>query len=174
SNGQALAGRVETARRIIGIWRAENDVDGAIRLTVAMPEGPGSAILFAAVRRQWRAIGVEVARVGPGATADLLLVDEVAPANQADWFLAHFLCDQGRPCSIQADEALRLARSTTDPALRAAKIAETERRLSELAPFIPIAQPVRWSLAAPDLPGFMLNARAIHPLAPLIGNKSGR
>ena len=53
-------------------------------------------------------------------------------------------------------------------------ISEAEQRLTALAPFIPIAQPVRWSLAAPDLPGLRLNARAIHPLAPLIGNQSGR
>ena len=53
-------------------------------------------------------------------------------------------------------------------------IADTERRMTAVAPFIPIAQPVRWSLAAPDLPGFRLNPRAVHPLAPLIGNQSNR
>lgn len=174
ADGRALAGRVETARRIIGIWRAQNGVDGAVRLTVAMPAGPGSAILFAAVRRQWRAIGVEVERVGPRARADLRLIDEVAPAGHADWFLAHFLCNQGGPCSVQADEAFRIARGTADPALRARMITDTEARLAAIAPFIPIAQPVRWSLAAPDLPGFKLNPRAVHPLAPLIGNKSNR
>ena len=174
SGGRALAGRAETARRIIGIWRSQNGVDGKLRLVLAMPEGPGSTILFAAVRRQWHAIGVETVRVGPRDPADLRLIDEVAPANQADWFLAHFLCDRGRPCSEQADQSFKIARGTTDPALRARMIAETEERLAATAPFIPLAQPVRWSLAAPDLPGFRINALAVHPLAPLIGNKTGR
>ena len=174
TESRAYASRVETARRIIGIWRAQNGIDGRIRLSLAMPEGPGSAILFGEVRRQWRAIGVEAIRVGPRDDADLRLIDAVAPANQADWFLAHFLCVSGPPCSAEADQAYHLARSTTDPAQHARMIAQTEQRLSAIAPFIPIAQPVRWSLAAPDLTGFQLNARAVHPLMPLIGNQSDR
>ena len=174
SDRQVLASRVETARRIVGIWRAQHDVDGPVRLAVAMPEGPGATILFASVRRQWRAIGVEIERVGPRDNADLQLVDEVAPADQADWFLAHFTCDRGRPCSEEADEALGIARSTSDPARRTRMLAESERRLAVIAPFIPLAEPVRWSLAAPGLSGFNVNSRAVHPLAPLIGNQSGR
>ncbi|KRB82738.1 ABC transporter substrate-binding protein [Sphingomonas sp. Root710] len=171
---QALDARIATARRIVGQWRASEGLSGPLRLAIAMPEGPGSAILFATVRRQWRAIGVEAERVGPRDAADLRLIDEVAPADQADWFLAHFLCKRGRPCSEEADQAYAIARSTTDPAMRARMISEAEQRLTALAPFIPIAQPVRWSLASPDLPGFRLNARAIHPLFPLIGNQSSR
>ena len=174
AEGRAFADRVGTARRIIATWRSENGIDGRLPLRLAMPDGPGSAILLATIRRQWRAIGVEAIRVGTGESADLRLIDEVAPADQADWFLAHFLCDRGGPCSEQADRAFKIARSTGDPALRARMISETEERLAAIAPFIPIAQPVRWSLAPPDLPGFKLNARAIHPLAPLIGNQSDR
>lgn len=166
--------RIATARRIVSQWRAREGMDGPLRLAIAMPEGPGSAILFATVRRQWRAIGVEVERVGRRDAADLQLIDEVAPADQADWFLSHFLCDRGRPCSEEADKAYQIARTTADPALRARMISEAEQRLTAIAPFIPIAQPVRWSLAAPDLPGFRQNPRAIHPLFPLIGNQSGR
>lgn len=174
ADGRALAGRVDTARRIIGIWRAENGIVGRLPIRLAMPDGPGSAILFATLRRQWRAIGVDAVRVGRRDAADLRLIDEVAPAGQADWYLAHFLCSRGGPCSEQADRAFEIARTTTDLALRARMIAETEERLSAIAPFIPIAQPVRWSLAAPGLPGFALNPRAVHPLPPLIGNKTGR
>lgn len=174
SDARASASRIETARRIIGIWRAQNGVDGRIRLLVALPRGPGSAILFATVRRQWRAIGIEVVRVGPRDSADLRLVDEVSPLDQADWFLAHFLCERGRPCSEEVDQAFRAARDATDPAVHARMIAETEAKLAAIAPFIPIAQPVRWSLAAPDLAGFRLNPRAAHPLPPLIGNQHGR
>lgn len=168
---RALDRRLETARRIITIWRSENAFDGPLVLKIGMPDGAGSAILFATVRRQWRSIGVEAILVGPRGQADLRLIDEVAPSGQADWFLAHFLCDRGGPCSEEADQAFRTARSTTDPELRARMIAETETRLAAIAPFIPIAQPVRWSLAAPGLPGFELNARAVHPLPPLIRNQ---
>ncbi|KKC24150.1 ABC transporter substrate-binding protein [Sphingomonas sp. SRS2] len=171
---QALDNRIATARRIVSQWREREGMSGPLRLAIAMPDGPGSGILFATVRKQWRAIGVEIDRVGRRDAADLKLVDEVAPADQADWFLAHFLCDRGRPCSEEADQAYGIARATTDPALRARMISEAEQRLTALAPFIPIAQPLRWSLAAPGLPGFRLNARAIHPLAPLIGNQNSR
>lgn len=174
SDREAIARRVATARSIVGIWRARNGVDGPIKVTVAMPTGPGSDQLFAAIRRQWRAIGIDAERVGPRDGADLRLIDSVAPADQADWYLSHFSCERGRPCSEEADDALDVAHRTTDPQLRARMIGEAEQRLTALAPFIPIAQPVRWSLAAPDLPGFRLNARAVHPLAALIGNQKGR
>lgn len=174
SDQQAFQTRVETARRIVGIWRSQHGGDEPIRIAVAMPEGPGAAILFAAVRRQWRAIDVDVVRVGLRDPADLQLIDEVAATDQADWYLAHFLCSEGRPCSEEADKAFDLARSATDPARRAHMIAEVEQRLTAIAPFIPIAQPVRWSLAAPGLTGFQLNARAVHPLTPLMGNQNGR
>lgn len=174
SDRQAFQSRVQTARRIVGIWRAQHGGDEPVRIAVAMPDGPGSAILFAAVRRQWRAIDVDAVRVGLRQPADLRLIDEVAPADQADWYLAHFLCSEGRPCSEEADTAFDLARAAADPARRAHLIAEVEQRLNANAPFIPIAQPLRWSLAVPDLTGFQLNARAVHPLAPLLGNQSGR
>jgi oligopeptide transport system substrate-binding protein len=174
SDRQAFDARVQTARRIVGIWRSQHGDDEPVRIVVAMPEGPGSAILFAAIRRQWRMIDVDAVRVGPRDAADLRLIDEVATADQADWYLAHFLCTEGRPCSEEADKAFDLARSATDPARRAHLIAEVEQRLAAIAPFIPIAQPLRWSLAAPDLTGFQLNARAVHPLTPLMGNQNGR
>jgi peptide/nickel transport system substrate-binding protein len=174
SDRLAFARRVATARRIVGIWQSRQPGDGPVRIEVAMPDGPGSTILFAAVRRQWRAIGVDAVKVRATDGADLRLIDEVAPTGQADWYLAHFLCSRGRPCSEEADQAFEIARSTTDPALRTRMIAEAEQRLAAIAPFIPIAQPLRWSLAQPDLPGFRLNQRAVHPLAPLIGNQNGR
>ncbi len=174
SDRQAISRRTATARSIVGMWRARNGIDGPIRISLAMPAGPGSRLLFAAVHRQWRAIGIAAERVGPRDAADLRLIDSVAPVDQADWYLAHFSCARGRPCSEEADEALDVAHQTTDPILRARMIAEAEQRLTAIAPFIPIAQPVRWSLAAPDLAGFRLNAHAVHPLAPLIGNQKAR
>ncbi|ATE66963.1 ABC transporter substrate-binding protein [Rhizorhabdus dicambivorans] len=174
SDQQAFLRRVATARRIVSIWQSQQPGSGPVRIEVAMPDGPGSTMIFAHVRRQWRAIGVDAVRVRATDGADLRLIDEVAPADQADWYLSWFLCARGRPCSEEADKAFGIARAATDPALRARMIAEAEQRLAAIAPFIPIAQPVRWSLARPDLPGFRLNPRAVHPLPPLIGNQNGR
>jgi len=171
---QDVAQRVADARRIVAGWCRTHNCSGRLDLTVAMPDGTGAALLFAALRRQWRTIGVDIERVRPGERADLSLLDEVAPADQADWYLAHFLCARGGPCSEEADRAYMAARTEADPAARARLIAEAERRLAAIAPFIPLAQPVRWSLAARELEGFRLNARAIHPLAPLIRNQNAR
>jgi len=172
ASGQAVAQRVAEARRIVAGWCRVHNCNGRLSLTVAMPDGIGAALLFAALRRQWRAIGVDIERAHPGASADLSLIDEVAPADQADWYLAHFLCARGGPCSEEADRAYLAARAEADPTARARLIAEAERRLAAIAPFIPLAQPVRWSLAVRELEGFRPNARAIHPLAPLIRNQN--
>ncbi len=171
---RALAARVASARQIVANWQKRAGATGPLRLSVDLPEGPGARIVFAELARQWRAIGVEMVRTGPGQPADLRLIDEVAPVDQADWYLAHFRCARGRPCSEEADTALDEARRATDPAARARFVAEAEQRLTALGPFIPLAQPVRWSLAAQGLNGFQTNSRAVHPLAPLMGNQRRR
>lgn len=171
---RALAARVASARQIVLNWQSRAQANGPLRLSVDLSEGPGAKILFAELYRQWRVIGVDLVRAGPGQPADLRLIDEVAPVDQADWYLAHFTCALGRPCSEEADTALAGARRATDPAIRARFVAEAEQRLTALGPFIPLAQPVRWSLAAPGLNGFQANSRAIHPLAPLMGNQRRR
>lgn len=165
--GRAQASAVDGARLIVRQWRDRQG--GTIpTLRLAMPDGVGSAILFAAIRRQWAAIGVPVIRVRQRDAADLLLIDEVAPTDEADWYLRHFLCDRGPPCSEGADAAFTGAMATAVPTERAQMIRDAERQLIDTAPFIPIAQPVRWSLAAQGLPGFRANSRAIHPLPALI------
>jgi peptide/nickel transport system substrate-binding protein len=162
--------RTDLARRIISQWMQQHKQTVPPVIRIAMPNGPGSARLFNLIAAQWNMIGVAVRRVDDRETADLRLIDEVAPVDQADWFLAHFTCAQGPPCSEQADQALTAALAATDPAERGRLLADAERRLSAITPFIPIAQPIRWSLAAPALAGFKPNNRAIHPLPALIGN----
>lgn len=157
-----------SARLIVAQWRAKHGAGKIAPLRLAMPDGVGSAILFAAIRRQWAAIGVPVTRVRLRDPANLRLIDEVAPSDQADWYLRHFLCDQGPLCSEAADAAFTGALSTPVPAERAQLIAEAEQYLATIAPFIPIAQPVRWSLVSPQRSGFKANMRGIHPLPPLI------
>ena len=130
-----------------------------------MPDGPGYRLIFAHLRRDWRLIGVEAERVAPNAPAELRLIDEVAPANLATWYLRHFTCEVSRVCDAAADQALLAARLAPRPAERQAQFAVADRILTELAPFIPLTAPVRWSLVSQRLAGFRPNPFARHPAA---------
>ena len=73
-------------------------LEAPLRVRVAMPEGPGYRLVFAHLRRDWRLIGVEAERVADRSPADLRLIDAVAPANLATWYLRHFACDASPVC----------------------------------------------------------------------------
>ncbi|MGA9582715.1 MAG: ABC transporter substrate-binding protein, partial [Allosphingosinicella sp.] len=146
----------------------ESVEDGRLTVRIALPEGPGYRLLFARLRRDWAAVGVEALRVPAGAAADLRLVDEVAPAAMASWYLRHFSCDSSRICDPAADEMLAAARIAPDVATRRGLLANADRILAGLGPFIPLAAPVRWSLVAPRLTGFRPNAFGRHPIGELI------
>jgi peptide/nickel transport system substrate-binding protein len=65
--------------------RGSNGCDRERRATRAdprrRPDQPGYRVVFAHLKRDWRMIGVAAEAVAPGAAADLVLVDSVAPAN---------------------------------------------------------------------------------------------
>ena len=128
-----------------------------IALRVAVPEGPGYRLVFAHLRRDWRAIGVDATSVPPQAQADLRLLDAVAPANVATWYLRRFSCGSSLVCSPEADAVLERARAAATPAERHAQLVEAERILTDLTPFIPLTAPVRWSLVSARLTGFQPN-----------------
>jgi oligopeptide transport system substrate-binding protein len=115
------------------------------------------------LQAEWGVVGVTVVRA-PAAEADLQLVDEVAPADLASWYLRHFTCDRSAVCSPEADAALAAAQAATTLAERNTALAAADRTILELTPFIAIASPLRWSLVAPQLDGFRPNPRAVHPL----------
>ncbi len=140
------------------------------RLTVrvALPDGAGHRLLFARLRRDWAAVGVEALRVPAGAAADLRLVDEVAPAGLASWYLRHFSCASSPICDPAADESMAAARIAPDAAGRRGHLANADRILAGLGPFIPLTAPVRWSLVTPRLTGFRPNAFGRHPIGELI------
>lgn len=142
--------------------------DGRLTVRVALPDGPGQRLLFARLRRDWAAVGVEAVRVAAGAEADLRLVDEVAPAGLASWYLRHFSCDMSRICDPAADEMMAAARMAPDAATRRGLLASADRILAGLGPFIPLTAPVRWSLVAPRLTGFRPNAVGRHPIGELV------
>jgi peptide/nickel transport system substrate-binding protein len=133
-----------------------------------MPDGPGYRLVFAALRADWRTIGVDAVRVRPDEPADLGLIDEVAPANLASWYLRHFTCDVSAVCDAAADQALLAARLAPRPADRQAQFGFADRILTGLTPFIPLNAPVRWSLVSRRLTGFRPNSFARHPAVNLI------
>jgi peptide/nickel transport system substrate-binding protein len=146
--------RRETAARVI------TDLAGGepVALRVALPPGPGYRLLFAYLRRDWRAIGVTAEAVGPNAKADLRLIDAVAPTSIATWYLRHFTCDASPICSPEADQRLAAAREAPTAAERTQHLAEADRLISDLAVFIPVTAPIRWHLVAQRLEGFRPNA----------------
>jgi peptide/nickel transport system substrate-binding protein len=158
--------RQEAARALAGLAAGE-----PLRLRVAMPEGPGYRLLFAALRRDWRAVGVDAERVGAEADADLRFADAVAPAAMAAWYLRNFTCDRMRICSPDADQALAAAREAQNTAERRALLAKADRAMTDAVLFVPIAAPVRWSLVSPRLTGFRRNVFGRHAPGELIANE---
>lgn len=142
-----------------------------IRLRIALPDGPGYRLILAHLRRDWRAIGVDLTRVDSDEQHDLTLIDEVAPALLASWYLRRFTCEASAVCSKEVDTLLAAARDAGDRATRRARLQEADRLLTELDPFIPLTAPVRWSLVAPRLTGFQPNPFAIHFPAPLVARR---
>lgn len=163
--GAALPMRRELAGRTLAALAEP------LRLRVAIPDAPGYRIVFAHLRRDWRLVGVEAERVAPGAAADLVLIDAVAPAMLSSWYLRHFACDTGRVCDPLADQALQAARVARSPAERRNQLAQAHQLLAAATPFIPLTAPVRWSLVAPRLTGFQPNPFARHPAATLIAEE---
>ncbi len=144
------------ARELIG--------DDLPELRVAMPQGPGMQLLFASIAADWKRIGITSRMVGPRDPADLRLIDEVAPQSAALWYLLRVSCARGLPCSDKAEIAIRAALDATSSAEKADAIAEADAALASEQIFIPLMQPLRWSLVKPQLTGWRPSAFATHPL----------
>ena len=128
-----------------------------LKLRVAIPQGPGYRLVFAHLRRDWRAIGVDAEAVPAAADADLRLIDAVAPALLPSWYLRRFSCAQSAVCSPEADLLLEQARNSQAPAERQALLASADRILTDITAYIPLTAPVRWSLVSPRATGFQPN-----------------
>lgn len=156
--GQSLAQRRDAARAAVAIWK--HDHPGAITLRIAVPDGPGGTLLYGAVGASLISIGIQPQRVSLTADADLRLVDAVAPFDGARWYLAT-ACG---PCGTDAQKALDDARAAPDPARRGVALAAADAALAKDVAFIPLAQPLRWSLVSPRLDQWQANPHAWHPL----------
>ncbi len=157
-----IADRKTTASAIISRWENSN---GQVRpLRVALPRGYGSRIFFARLRVDMAAIGLEVERVTIDRPHDLRLIDRAADQSSPAWYMDQLSCTVAPVCSMDADRFVAEARMTSDSAVRAQLLAQAEAELQTTRNFIPIANPLRWSVVRPGLLGHVANGRGWHLL----------
>jgi peptide/nickel transport system substrate-binding protein len=157
--GDRLPGLQAEAKRLFA------KAQPAIR--IALPEGPGAALLFQLLQRDWGSLGFTVSRAESAQAADFVLIDEVAPSPAPAWFVRHFRCVFVAVCDQQADQLMDGARQTPVPAQRFALLGQAAARIDDGQLFIPIAAPVRWSLVSPRIQNFAGNRYARHTLTDL-------
>ena len=142
-------------------------------IRVALPEGPGADILFQELQRDWGMIGLTVERAPSAASADFMMIDELAPSSSPAWFVRRFRCGAVAVCDPQADELMDAARDTPVAAQRYALFAQAAARIDDAQLFIPITAPIRWSLVSNRVQGFAGNRYARHTLTDL-GQQPGK
>jgi oligopeptide transport system substrate-binding protein len=162
-----LTGRVEEARRRVAAWRETHPEP--IRIRVHLPEGPGSNLLFARLAADWGRVGIQAER-SSARDADLRLIDTVAPAGSALWYLSQVACPSAQACSDEAKRALEAARAAQSLFERGTQLAIADRTIANAGLYIPLTRPLRWSLVSPRLNLFRENAKAWHPLHRLRGD----
>jgi peptide/nickel transport system substrate-binding protein len=136
-------------------------------LRLFLPDGPGAEILLRRLSADWGALGFTVERAKSARTADLQLIDAVAPSTSSAWLLRSFRCGAVPVCDEDADRLLEAARAAPVPLQRYALLAQAAALIDEAQLFIPLAAPVRWSLVAPRIQGFAGNRYARHTLVGL-------
>ena len=142
-------------------------------LRILLPDGPGGTLLLRRLASDWGLLGIKVERAPSARSADLVLIDEVAPSTSPAWFLRRFRCGVAPVCDAEVDELLSGARETLIPAQRNALLAQAAQRIDELQLFLPIAAPIRWSLVSGRVEGFAGNRFGRHTLTGL-GDKPSR
>ncbi len=150
------------ARAVVDRWRAAHGDPPVLR--VALPAGPGSTLLFGLLARDLGAIGLFVRRVSVKEDADLRLIDEVAAYDSALWYLGRVGCARKIHCSADAEAQLQAAGLASDLGERMARIYDALRLVQGHNGYIPLGNPIRWSLVSRRLNGFTPSPRARHPL----------
>jgi peptide/nickel transport system substrate-binding protein/oligopeptide transport system substrate-binding protein len=149
-------------------WTAAQDQKDAPQISVWLPPGPGSDILFGRLVEDFATIGVAAKRAERAGRADLRLVDDVARYPRPRWFLNRLSCTaRSGLCDPAADALVADAVQLDDPVRRNAMIGEAEARLTAANLFIPFGTPIRWSLVRGNVEGFAANTWGWHPLMPL-------
>ncbi len=159
---QQIADRKNAARATIARWENGN---GQVRpLKIALPRGYGGRIFFARLRADMAAIGLDIERVTIDKPHDLRLIDRTADQSSPAWYMDQLSCTVSPICSMDADGLVSEARMSRDLSARAQLLAQAEAQLQETRNFIPIANPLRWSVARPGLLGHFANGRGWHLL----------
>lgn len=150
--------RRATARARVAAWKRTHPEP--LTLRVALPAGPGATLVWGHIAAGLIAIGITPVRVAGDAPAELRLIDAVAPYDSGRWYLAT-ACGA---CTGDAALLVEAARDAPDLYNRAHRIAEADAALTADSAYIPIAQPLRWSIVALRLSAWQRNTRAWHPL----------
>lgn len=158
--------RLAQAKRAVDAWRAGGRDIAPLR--IAVPNSPGGRILFAFVAADLARIGIDSQRVNMNSASDLRLIDEVAPNDDPLWALRRLSCQRDTLCNREAQDVIDATTVNIDTGQRAQQVSEAEAVLMRYTPFIPLATPLRWSVASQRLTGLKPNARAQHPLNRLI------
>lgn len=167
---QSLEERRATASARVREWAQGAGEEGprTAKVSIWLPTGPGTDILFQRIANDFRTIGIASERAKSFASADLRLVDDVARFPRARWFLNRLSCAARRGlCDPEVDAIVAQAARVVDASQRSAVLGEAEARLTQANLFIPFGTPIRWSLVRGNVGGFAPNAYAWHPLMPL-------
>ena len=159
---QQIADRKQTAWATIARWESGN---GQVRpLRIALPRGYGGRIFFARLRADMAAIGIDIERVTADKPHDLRLIDRTADQSSPAWYMDQLSCTVSKICSLDADRLVAEARMAGNIDARSQLLAQAEAELQDMRNFIPIANPLRWSVARPGLLGHFANGRGWHLL----------
>lgn len=165
-DGLSLDQRRNRAAQRASAW---NNANGrAPSVSISLPQGPGSDILFERLSADLSQVGIVAQRSENRRSADLVLRDRVARFAGARWFLNQFNCRVSpRACSEDVDFLVSLSVDSQDPGEEASYLAEAEQSLTSLNYYIPLGAPIRWAQVSSDVEGFAENPWAFHPLFPL-------
>lgn len=159
---QRIEDRKIAARNAIAVWKNNH---GNIRpLTIQIPTGAGSKILLSRLKSDFAAIGLALERAGKAKKADIKLIDYVADMSTPSWYLNQLSCRNNIICDAEADALVAQAQMAKTPVERQNLLAQAETKLQNLRNYIPIANPVRWTVARDGILGFAPNPRGWHML----------
>ena len=164
--GLSLDQRRTRAAQRAAAWTSANG--RAPGISIALPDGPGSDILFERLKADLGQVGIAAQRSENRRSADLVLRDRVARFAGSRWFLNQFNCKVSpQVCSEDVDFLVSLSVDAQSPDEEASYLIEAEQSLTSLNYYIPLGAPIRWAQVRSDVEGFSENPWAFHPLFPL-------
>ena len=159
---QNFESRRIAARQTIARWKVSGGNVRALR--VGLPRGAGSRILFARLRSDFAAIGLRAQRVTYDQDPDIILIDRIADISSPSWYLSQLSCGASAVCDSQADALVAAARISVNKSDRQRLLGEAETSLQAHGIYIPLANPISWSVTRDGLLGYEPNPRGWHLL----------